>query len=125
MGLDTTHNCWHGPYSKFKRFRDAVAVAARDYYGYEPDFEVHPARAYQGWWDEEHEASNVLDVFFVHSYCDGYIFWQDQKPLADKLLPLVPLLGTEGGYNDWGKLLLQFILGLNKAYEDGEIIEFR
>ena len=28
MGLDTTHNCWHGPYSAFMRWRRAIAEAA-------------------------------------------------------------------------------------------------
>jgi len=25
MGLDTTHNCWHGPYSSFNRWREEIA----------------------------------------------------------------------------------------------------
>lgn len=28
MGLDTTHNCWHGAYSAFMRWRQEVARAA-------------------------------------------------------------------------------------------------
>jgi hypothetical protein len=27
MGLDTTHNCWHGPYSSFMRWRQEIARA--------------------------------------------------------------------------------------------------
>ena len=27
MGLDTTHDCWHGPYSSFMRWREEVARA--------------------------------------------------------------------------------------------------
>ena len=29
MGLDTTHDCWHGPYSMFMRWRTAIAAAAQ------------------------------------------------------------------------------------------------
>jgi hypothetical protein len=28
MGLDTTHNCWHGAYSAFMRWRQEIAKAA-------------------------------------------------------------------------------------------------
>lgn len=28
MGLDTTHNCWHGAYGSFKEFRELVGRAA-------------------------------------------------------------------------------------------------
>jgi hypothetical protein len=28
MGLDTSHDCWHGSYISFGAWRDAVAVAA-------------------------------------------------------------------------------------------------
>ena len=28
MGLDTTHDCWHGPYSSFMRWRCEIARAA-------------------------------------------------------------------------------------------------
>lgn len=28
MGLDTSHDCWHGPYSAFSRWRDDLAKAA-------------------------------------------------------------------------------------------------
>lgn len=27
MGLDTTHDCWHGAYSAFHRFRHGIARA--------------------------------------------------------------------------------------------------
>ncbi len=26
MGLDTTHDCWHGPYSSFNRWRTQLAA---------------------------------------------------------------------------------------------------
>jgi hypothetical protein len=28
MGLDTTHDCWHGSYGGFNRWRNAIAAAA-------------------------------------------------------------------------------------------------
>jgi hypothetical protein len=38
VGLDTTHDAWHGAYSAFSRWRELIAVAA----GYElAEFEDH------------------------------------------------------------------------------------
>lgn len=46
MGLDTTHGCWHGPYSAFNRWRETLARAAGI-----------PVRLMVGWYgyDDWHE----------------------------------------------------------------------
>lgn len=130
MGLDTSHNCWHGPYSAFKRFRDAIADAAKKVDGYEPDYDAHPWRAYAGWWwegpDEGNTRTHPLDVFFVHSDCDGYIFPQD----ALDLIPALERVGAhvEGELRpgvEMRKALDQFIQGLRDAVDEWEIVEFR
>lgn len=136
MGLDTSHNCWHGPYSAFKRFREDVAAAAKEHYGYEPDYDTHPFRAFMGWWDfpheyhrddGHHEFSHILDVFFIHSDCDGWIFPQHGGQLADALSELV-------GYMDAGEpayrmltpreALRVFIEGLRDAADNWEVVSF-
>ena len=119
MGLDTSHNCWHGSYSTFGAFRDAVAIAAKDQYGYEPDYTAHPIRCYYGWWDADHPYADVLDVFFVHSDCEGYIFPVDAERLADRLKPLRQHVG------EWKDRLQAFIDGLESAADEWEIVEFR
>lgn len=124
MGLDTTHNCWHGAYSLFEKFRGAVAVAAHEKYGYTPDYQAHPHRAFMGWWDRDHDYTDILDVFFVHSDCDGYIFPQHADELATKLRGLLPLLDGEGPWSP-RVLLQQFINGLLEAANQWQIIEFR
>ena len=135
MGLDTSHDCWHGPYSAFARFRDAVAVVAKEHYGYEPDYDAHPLRAYSGWWDFEltdgrrdpdhHGYVDPLDVFFIHSDCDGWIFPHDGRKLADRLDPLVGYLDDEDkGWPTDRALLRRFIAGLRLAAENWEIVEF-
>lgn len=134
MGLDTTHNCWHGPYSSFKQFREAVAEAALEHYGYTPNYDGHPHRAYQGWWDHpemekldprdvHHYWDDPLDVFFIHSDCDGYIFPQDAGPLSDRLDALVGYL--DDGPFGWRPILVQFIAGLRIAEEFWEVVSFR
>lgn len=119
MGLDTTHDCWHGSYGSFKAFRDAVADAAMEVYGYKPDYEEHPSRAFYGWWDEDHPYSNVLDVFFVHSDCEGFIFPYDAQDLFPALTRLLAVM-DEG----WMRHLAQFIVGLKQAVDAWEIVEF-
>lgn len=136
MGLDTTHDCWHGPYSAFKRFREEVAAAAKEHYGYEPDYDAHPFRAFMGWWDfpheyereaDWHEPSDILDVFFVHSDCDGWIFPCHAGVLADKLDVLVGYLDDETlAYHNLTSraALKQFVKGLHKACDNGEVVGF-
>jgi hypothetical protein len=123
MGLDTTHDCWHGPYSAFKDFRDAVAVAAKAEFDYVPSYEGHPMRAYMGWWDEEHNYTEPLDVFFVHSDCEGYIFPNDAQQLIPRLLRLLPRL--DGG-DQWSpyQRLAAFVAGLQHAVDEWEIVRF-
>ena len=127
MGLDTTHDCWSGPYSAFKRFRDDVAAAALEHCGYVPNYEDHPLRAYQGWWDDDHPYTDILDVFFVHSDCDGYIFPHHAEPLADALEVLVGYMSDANdrvGYPTPRDRLRDFIFGLRKAADEWEIVRF-
>lgn len=131
MGLDTTHGCWHGAYSGFNRFRTAVAVAAKEHFGYEPDYSAHPHRAFLGWWDysgvpDGHPYGDVLDVFFIHSDCDGYIFPTESGPLADKLDALVGYLADDDqpGYLPPRERLRQFIAGLRAAANEWEVVGF-
>lgn len=129
MGLDTTHNCWHGPYSAFGRFRAAVGEAAKDVFGYVPDYGAHPARAFQGWWDDDHTYTDVLDVFFVHSDCDGYIFPQQAEPLAKRLRQLVEHVPDddcpENPQFSTRARLTRFVFGLLDAVDTWQIVEFR
>lgn len=135
MGLDTSHNCWHGPYSAFKRFREAVADAAKEHRGYEPSYDGHPFRAFMGWWDfshdyerepDHHPYADPLDVFFVHSDCDGWIFPGDADVLADNLEPLLGYMSTDE--LDWAvhrDRLREFIEGLRSARDNWEPVAFR
>lgn len=119
MGLDTSHDCWHGSYSGFSAFRDVCATAAQEVFGYWPSYVDHPARAYQGWWDADHPYEHILDVFFVHSDCDGYIFPNDIEDLIPALEQLGPKIDP-----DWRERLDEFIAGLRRASLDWEIVVY-
>ena len=117
MGLDTTHNCWHGSYSSFNRFREAIISAASplDFmHGPEVgdvDFGKYVLHNYAGWWNEGERASkDPLEVLIVHSDCDGWIFPEDADPLADRLEEFIERVDA-----DWQSRVREFINGLRSA----------
>ncbi len=122
MGLDTSHDCWHGAYSAFMRWRMKLAEVA----GYGPN--IYQAPDYSPAVDAAHERGDPLAKLLWHSDCDGEIPWEDCTPLADALQELLPSLeragaggGHIGGYADKAK---QFIKGLREAAELKETVEF-
>jgi hypothetical protein len=139
MGLDTTHEAWHGAYSAFTRWRNQVATAAGyevakigdpNDYGYRPETALidwgHITQAHvAGEWDAT--PADPLLVLIVHSDCDGVIHPAQAGPLADRLEELLPLLpeGDGGGHiGDWQGKTRRFIDGLRLAVASGEDLEF-
>lgn len=127
VGLRVSHGCFEGGYGGFARFREAVAAAAKEHYGYEPNYEEHQLlRTYQGWWDDEHPWSHPLDVLFIHSDCDGWIFPHDAKELADALEPLIDYLPKDKYASFTNRAALRgFVEGLRKAADKWEVVTFR
>jgi hypothetical protein len=137
MGLDTTHNAWHGAYSAFSRWRDGLARAA----GYEVkrvtyddgwsadeaqiNWDQIVQKNFDGEWDET--PADPLVVLIAHSDCDGVIHPEQAKPLADRLEELLPKLpDAEGGghIGSWREKTQKFIDGLRVAAEANENLEF-
>jgi hypothetical protein len=142
MGLDTTHDCWHGPYSAFSRWREALAVAA----GYAvwlvcEDEKPHAYRRpvvmldwghlgtaahLAGDWEET--PGDPLLVLIVHSDCDGEIRPAQALPLADRIEELSASLPPEehGAWPpDWMHSKSEkFVAGLRKAAAQGEPVRF-
>ena len=128
MGLDTTHDCWHGAYSAFHRWRCMIAKAAgvplllmdgfysdRDRgMGLRTSLKYATAGADSIWtrslqgdlfdwlpisWDAL--KPDPLHVLLSHSDCDGEIASKDCGPIADRLEALLPALeeaGDGGGH---------------------------
>lgn len=57
MGLDTTHDCWHGSYSNFMQFRIKLAQAI--------------GADLKSTWEQEKEFDHDLHPLLNHSDCDG------------------------------------------------------
>ena len=76
MGLDTTHNAWHGPYSSFGTWRTWVAkqigIKLDEMVGYGGDIV----------WDN----SNSLTPLLNHSDCDGELTVEECKKIEQGLL---------------------------------------
>lgn len=139
MGLDTSHDCWHGAYSAFSRWRDKLAEVA----GYQIakvdwgpgsfgprdtvliDWGHIEEECCQGTWTET--PADPLIVLIAHSDCDGWIHPAQAGPLADRLEELLPLLPDEeaaGHVRHWRTTTQRFIDGLRAAVAAGESVEF-
>lgn len=126
MGLDTTHDCWHGAYSAFTRWRDKLGEVAGYTYHYDvrpfgkggvmnavvSDSRVTPdldwgniertiGHDLLGKWPampvRPDGTPDPLIVLLAHSDCEGEIQAEFCAPLADRLEELLPLLGEEDG----------------------------
>jgi len=142
MGLDTTHDCWHGAYSAFTRWRNKLAEVA----GYEvveityknggfsiphemplvdyihADVDGNPVNG-----DWVNEPSDPLMVLICHSDCDGHIKPKQARALSLRLKELLPLLPDEdaGGHiGMWKEKTQQFIDGLELAVKKRQTVRF-
>lgn len=136
MGLDTTHDCWHGAYGAFARWRDEIARAAGVPFAVDPE---HGDREhytlpwhwlkpenYQGDWDHV-PGDDPLIVLLGHSDCDGVIHPQHGALIADRLEELLPKLDERhAGGHIWNmrEVTERFIAGLREAASLGEDVEF-
>jgi hypothetical protein len=141
MGLDTTHDAWHGAYSAFSRWRDKLAEAA----GYDTvklsleemgrtmvciDWGPWPKSAY---YDPPYIPCRLdgtpdpLLLLIMHSDCEGKIRHEFLAPLADRLEELIPRIDNEDGHGhigNYGDKTRTFVAGLRRAIEAGEELGF-
>lgn len=134
MGLDTTHGCWHGPYSAFMRYREKLVALA-----WGPD----PLRGniynYRGFHDPEshhkHEITSVeplefpaddpLTILIDHSDCDGEILPEQARALADRLEELMKKrMPNRALYDELAPATARWITGLRAAAAAGESVGF-
>ena len=144
MGLDCSHDCWHGAYSAFNRWRMKIAEVA----GYEicsvdhgdgrglsqtimlEWHRYHGGQLYGEWGDDNKPGQGTphdpLIVLFVHSDCEGVIHPTQANDLANALCDLLPKLDGDGGghVGNYRETTLRFIQGLRRAFSDQEDVEF-
>lgn len=121
MGLDISHNAWHGAYSAFMRWRIKIADVAglgnlEDYEGFSKN--LNPLV-----FDKKHPLTPLL----FHSDCDGYINWSELESIIKALTELLPMLENEdggghiGSYTDKTKA---FIKGCELALSNKQKLQF-
>lgn len=153
MGLDTTHNAWHGAYSAFNKWRTEIAKCLgipldlmEGFYPTDDNQYHHPLSLvkiacaegqFKGQLDR-HLANFPLlwDAFkpsplhelLYHSDCDGEIPWENCLNIADSLEALLPELPKEDFGGHIGPIQDKtklFIAGLRLAHSKKENLEFR
>lgn len=150
MGLDTSHDCWHGAYSGFRDFRELVGRAAGlphrlitnperydcGRYTADIDWDVYENENLQGRWRKASPAwrqkgdiysSPVQDdvlYLIVHSDCDGQLRNGYLPKLKARLEELEPKYDELAAGNFDEKSLRRFIDGLERAIEAGEHVDF-
>lgn len=119
MGLDTSHDCWHGAYSAFMRWRTAIAEVA----GFGNILDYDGFGGEKPW-----PVGHPLVPLLSHSDCDGQLDLHDLAPMADALEGLLPALrvkGAGGGHiGDYAEKTQEFVYGLRRAVDAGENVEF-
>lgn len=141
MGLDISHDAFHGAYSAFNRFRQTVAKAIGGSFPFHtPEFLAERAAEGQEinpmWWYWGHgysqETHPGLYEFFMHSDCDGDIGPVACGRIATELEALLPAIeklddGGAGHIEHQGGYVAvtrKFIEGCRKAALAGERLEF-
>lgn len=136
MGLDTTHDAFHGAYSAFNSFRRFLLKSIG---GSFPPHENKELKDGYWYWGEESSYSSEthkgLLEFFRHSDCDGEISPEMCKVIADELEEILhkieELAKTEPAYGHierdggWVAVTKGFIEGCRLAHEQNEPLEFR
>lgn len=135
MGLDCSHNCWHGPHSAFTRWRHAVARAAGYWVApitYEDGFKMDsvildwghlPPGHLEGEWDEI--PSDPLVIILTHQDCQGRIKSEHCEPIANALEAILPNLNDEP--SEWksdAERTRLFVAGLRMAAAAKEDVQF-
>lgn len=118
MGLDTSHNCWHGPYTIFNEWRNMIARTAGlsvDWYSITDD---------NLWGEWKSTPKEPLMILIAHSDCEGVIHPDQAGPLADRLEQLLDKLPSVSNAEFWRYKTQRFIDGLRLAVENSENVDF-
>lgn len=117
MGLDTTHNCWHGPYSSFNRFRRSL--------GHQIGINIDDYDGYGGTIHKLEEMKHDLKPLFNHSDCDGRLTVNECKSIVKGLNNILENFNSEieSDYN-FKEQIIQFRDGCFDAVSKKEMVHF-
>lgn len=119
MGLDTTHNAWHGAYSSFGTFRkklaEQIGINLNDYWGYSGGGKLDLRSI-------DHDIQPLLD----HSDCDGELTVSDCERIANGLNDILERIKDKPviDHQQFTEDIIQFRNGCLDAVSKGESIKF-
>lgn len=118
MGLDTTHNCWHGAYSSFNKFRYSlghqIGIDLNDYAGYSGAGKKDLASIKHG-----------LMPLFNHSDCEGRLTVKECKSIVEGLNNVLENLNPEIKHDfDFKDRIIQFRDGCLDAISKKQMVKF-
>jgi len=119
MGLDTSHNCWHGPYSSFGRFRrclgEQIGINLDEYLGYNQNGTKYLDSI-------EHDIKPLLN----HSDCDGSLTVKESRQIAKGLTQILKNFNEElpSDYN-FKEKIIQFRDGCLDAVSKKQKVKFQ
>ncbi|GAB6122313.1 hypothetical protein [Dysgonomonas termitidis] len=123
MGLDTTHECWHGPYSSFNDFRkklcSLIGLDIDQFCGYNNNA---PGCVLMS----RHTIPHGIYPLINHSDCDGVLFPYESESIVEGLNDILekhPGLKDDDPY--FYNKIIQFRDGCIKAVNKEETIEFK
>ncbi len=131
MGLDTSHNAWHGPYSSFMRFRELLAKQIgfnlREMEGFSDT--THTIHGTKKWADLP---ADDLHILLDHSDCDGEISASDCLKIAVRLEEVAQyaqetMPNNSEGAEQQSELIedcLRFAKGCRAAHQANEPLTF-
>ncbi len=132
MGLDTTHDAWHGPYSAFMEWRiwlaKQIEINLLDMEGFSERDYLNPDRK-KGTikWNT---VDDDLKFLLNHSDCDGHLTPTKCKKIAERLKSIIgdreiPEKSLFNSKDDWYLIkTYNFMKGCLNAYENKENLEF-
>jgi hypothetical protein len=141
MGLDMSHNAWHGGYASFDRFRTTLTAVAGlpltdgdlpNTKWIDINWDAVTTLNLMGEWGEKlptlrDGTFDPLMLLIVHSDCDGVLHPYHAKLIADRVEELIPLLPVEAegrhrGY--YAEKAQQLVDGFRRAHAAGEEVVF-
>lgn len=142
MGLATTHDCWHGSYDGFAKFRERLCDAAglpttpsRLGGRYlDADWENVTEDQVMGHWGDTVPQitetiygpyiTDPLLYLLIHSDCEGVLENRYLPQLRDRLVELLPKMDEGDWYDNPRGQTQAFIDGLSRAIDAGDDVEF-
>lgn len=147
MGLDTSHDCWHGSYGGFAEFREAVGKAAgfnyrtrKDELGshslLDIDWDSVPIERLYGKWGKQPPTVESVGIYdppitdpvlylLVHSDCDGKLRRGYLPALRNRLEEIEPAYRAQFHDDSFmaGRLRV-FVEGLDRAIAANQHVDF-